>query len=122
MIDPAQGGGSLLDQGPYPSVWCMLALHHHPDNKDQDPQVVNSYQQVYARSGVDAMSHWIVEWKGLAQARCLTDMTASGMGEATAVVTCEEADLVIACEWRKPWAAYVCICRRKVTAEDIPSA
>lgn len=98
MIDPEQGGGSLLDQGPYPSVWCMLALHQHPDNKDKDPQVVSSYQRIYERSGVDAMSHWIVEWKGFAEARCLTDMTASGLSEATAVITCQEADLVIDCE------------------------
>lgn len=100
MIDPEQGGGSLLDQGPYPSVWAMLAIHQHPDNKDKHPKVVNSYQRVYNRSGVDAMSHWIVEWKDFAEARCLTDMTASGCGEATAIITCEEADLVIECEYK----------------------
>lgn len=100
MVDPKQGGGALLDMGPYPSVWAMLALHHHPDNKDKDPQVVNSYQQIYERSGVDLLSHWIVEWKGLAQCRCLTDMTTSGLNDATAVISCEKADLVIS---YPPW-------------------
>lgn len=95
MIDPKQGGGSLLDMGPYPSVWAMLALHQHPDNKDASPRVVSSYQRIYPRSGVDAMSHWIVDWKDFAQCRCLTDMTTSGYTDATAVIACEEGDLVI---------------------------
>lgn len=95
MIDPKQGGGSLLDMGPYPSVWAMLALHHHPDNKDRSPRVVTSYQKIYPRSGVDAMSHWIVDWKDFAQCRCLTDMTTSGYKNATAIISCEEGDLVI---------------------------
>lgn len=98
MIDPEQGGGSLLDQGPYPSVWAMLAMHHHPDNKDKDPRVVSSYQKIYERSGVDAASTWIVSWKGLGDAVCVTDMTTSGYDDACVVVSCEEADLVLSCE------------------------
>lgn len=99
MIDPEQGGGSLLDQGPYPSVWAMLAMHHHPDNKDKDPQVVSSYQRIYERSGVDSYSQWIVQWKGLGEAVCVTDMTASGYDDACVVISCEEADVVLSCEY-----------------------
>ncbi len=98
MVDPAQGGGSLLDQGPYPSVWAMLALHQHPDNTDADPRVVSSYQKIYKRSGVDAASTWVVSWQDFADATLFTDMTASGFDDACAVITCEEADVAIACE------------------------
>ncbi|TXT09023.1 hypothetical protein VHUM_02497 [Vanrija humicola] len=95
MIDPKLAGGSLLDQGPYPAVWAMLAFHHHPDNKDPDPKVVSSYQRIYERSGVDAASQWIVEWKGLGQATLVSDMTASGYNDASVVITCLEGDLVL---------------------------
>ncbi|CAK9781188.1 NAD(P)-binding protein [Cutaneotrichosporon oleaginosum] len=100
MVDPEQGGGSLLDQGPYPSVWAMLALHQHPDNTDSDPRVVASYQKVYERSGVDAASTWVVSWKDFADATLVTDMTASGFNDACAVITCEEADVALA---YPPW-------------------
>lgn len=99
MIDPEQGGGSLLDQGPYPSVWAMLALHQHPDNADKDPRVVSSYQKVYKRSGVDAASTWVVSWKDFADATLVTDMTASGYDDACVVISCEEADVALACEY-----------------------
>ncbi|KAL7422046.1 hypothetical protein Q5752_003819 [Cryptotrichosporon argae] len=95
MVDPALGGGSLLDMGPYPSVWAMLVLHQHPANTDRAPRVVASHQTLYARSGVDANSRWLVQWDGLAQAQLMTDMTTWGAKESTVVVSCEEADLVI---------------------------
>lgn len=98
MVDPEQGGGSLLDQGPYPSVWAMLVMHHHPDNKDKDPKVVSSYQKIYERSGVDAASQWIVSWKGFGDATLTTDMETTGFDDACVVVSCEQADLAIACE------------------------
>lgn len=100
MIDPEQGGGSLLDQGPYPSVWAMLAMHHHPDNKDKDPKVVSSYQKIYERSGVDVASQWIVQWKGLGDATLTTDMATTGFDDACAVISCEQADVAIA---YPPW-------------------
>lgn len=96
MIDPALGGGSLLDMGPYPSVWAMMLLHHHPDNKSRaPPKMLFSHQTIYERSGVDANSRWLLEWKGVGQAMCTTDMTAHGSREACVVVTCSEGDLII---------------------------
>lgn len=116
MIDPAVGGGSLLDQfvlllvktmmavltplpfrGPYPCVWAMLLVHQHPLNHDKTPKVVNSHQTTYRRSGVDLNSRWVVEWDGLLQADLKTDMDCPGLRDNTAVLQCEEGDLMIAC-------------------------
>ncbi|WRT65254.1 uncharacterized protein IL334_002197 [Kwoniella shivajii] len=95
FIDPALGGGSLLDMGPYPSVWAMLLVHRNPHNKDKNPKVVSSYQSIYKRSGVDLNSRWIVEWDGLCHGQLLTDLSSAGLQEATAVLQCSEGDLII---------------------------
>ncbi|OCF42821.1 hypothetical protein I317_03298 [Kwoniella heveanensis CBS 569] len=95
MLNPALGGGSLLDMGPYPSVWAMLLVQRNPHNHDQDPQVVFSHQTVYERTQVDLNSRWLVQWKDLCQGLLLSDLSASGQREATAVLQCEEGDLVI---------------------------
>ncbi|WWD00970.1 hypothetical protein V866_007908 [Kwoniella sp. B9012] len=95
MLDPALGGGSLLDMGPYPSVWAMLLVQRNPHNRDQDPQVLFSHQTLYERTQVDLNSRWLVQWKDLCQGLLLSDLSASGQREATAVLQCEEGDLVI---------------------------
>ncbi|KAK8846530.1 hypothetical protein IAR55_005616 [Kwoniella newhampshirensis] len=95
MLDPVLGGGALLDMGPYPSVWAMLLVHRNPYNKDTDPKVLTSYQTVYERTNVDLNSRWLVDWKGLCQGQLLTDLGSAGLREATAVLQCEEGDLII---------------------------
>lgn len=99
MLNPELGGGGLLDMGPYPSVWAMLLVHNSPYNTDTAPQVINSHQTVYDRTGVDLTSRWLVQWKGLCQGTLTTDLAAPGLREATAWVQCEEGDLVVECEW-----------------------
>lgn len=71
-------------------------------NKDQDPKVVSSHQTVYKRTNVDLNSRWIVEWKNFIQGTLMTDLDSAGLREATAVLQCEEGDLVIACEFTDP--------------------
>jgi len=107
LIDPSLAGGALLDLGPYPALWAMLILHRHPKNKGRLPELVNSYQRVYSRTGVDAASHWIVRWDGLAEAFLTVDMTMAGTKESCVVVSCEAADVVI--EWPpfKPYTFHI---------------
>ncbi|GFZ48048.1 hypothetical protein JCM24511_05796, partial [Saitozyma sp. JCM 24511] len=99
MIDPTLGGGSLLDLGPYPSVWAMLTLFQHPDNHRTPPNILFTHQTPYARSGVDLNSRWLLEFPGLGgvQALLTTDMGVTGGGERGAVIVCEEGDIAI--EW-----------------------
>nr|KIR47613.1 hypothetical protein I312_03381 [Cryptococcus bacillisporus CA1280] len=78
MINPALGGGSLLDMSAYPSVWAMLLVHRHPLNTDKDPKVLFTHQTIYPRSGVDINSRWLVEWKGLCQGMLMTDLGNAG--------------------------------------------
>ncbi|KAJ3517737.1 hypothetical protein NLJ89_g294 [Agrocybe chaxingu] len=37
ILDPALGGGALLDLGPYPLFWAILALYENPANNKTQP-------------------------------------------------------------------------------------
>ncbi|KAA1468817.1 NAD(P)-binding protein [Dentipellis sp. KUC8613] len=39
ILDPQLGGGALLDLGPYPLVWAIIALYEHPANNHTLPSV-----------------------------------------------------------------------------------
>ncbi|BEI93529.1 uncharacterized protein CcaverHIS019_0511570 [Cutaneotrichosporon cavernicola] len=103
FLDPALGGGSLLDMGPYPSVWAMLLLYQHPDNRSTAPKFVNSYQRIYRRTNVDERSRWLLDFENLeCEAQLMTDMTTHGLREATAVLQCQDGDLIIEFGPQKP--------------------
>ncbi|KAF5373180.1 hypothetical protein D9758_001637 [Tetrapyrgos nigripes] len=42
ILDPHLGGGALLDLGPYPLVWAIIALYEHPLNDLKTPTVTGS--------------------------------------------------------------------------------
>lgn len=79
----------------------MMTLFNHPQNKKTPPEVVFSHQTLYKRSNVDLNSRWLLEFPGLngVQALLTTDMATHGCGEMTALISCEHADLAIACEF-----------------------
>ncbi|KIR28466.1 hypothetical protein I309_02771 [Cryptococcus deuterogattii LA55] len=107
MVNPALGGGSLLDMSAYPSVWAMLLVHRHPLNTDKDPKVLFTHQTIYPRSGVDINSRWLVEWKGLCQGMLMTDLDNAGQKDSTAVLQCDEGDLVVAYPPYQPETFYI---------------
>ncbi|KAK0467237.1 uncharacterized protein EV420DRAFT_1507837 [Desarmillaria tabescens] len=53
ILDPALGGGALLDLGPYPLVWAIMALYEHHDNKLSVPSVSASMLKT-PLTGVDS--------------------------------------------------------------------
>ncbi|KAK0202798.1 hypothetical protein DFS33DRAFT_1342839 [Desarmillaria ectypa] len=53
ILDPALGGGALLDLGPYPLVWAIMVLYEHPDNKLSAPSVSSSMLKT-TLTGVDS--------------------------------------------------------------------
>lgn len=122
-LDPALGGGGLLDMGPYPSVWAMLLLYQHPDNHCTAPSVVNTYQKRYTKRGcnVDARSRWLLEFPALeCEAALMTDMTCDNLAQAAAVLQCEDADLVIESPPQKPSTFHVIHHNGKVETHHVP--
>ncbi|OCH93653.1 NAD(P)-binding protein [Obba rivulosa] len=60
MLDPHLGGGALLDLGPYPMFWAVLALYEHPSNKGARPTSVSASIVKTPITGVDSSTSWIV--------------------------------------------------------------
>ncbi|WWD16991.1 hypothetical protein CI109_101427 [Kwoniella shandongensis] len=108
MLDPALGGGALLDLGPYPLVWAMLILHHHPLNSSRSPpKILNSYQTLYPRTGVDSATRMLLEWEGVGQAALTADLTCHGYMDGVAVITFEEGDILIVAPPSKPQTFHI---------------
>ncbi|KAJ4474599.1 hypothetical protein C8J55DRAFT_433003 [Lentinula edodes] len=42
ILDPKLGGGALLDLGPYPLVWAIMALYEAPANGATNPTITGS--------------------------------------------------------------------------------
>ncbi|KAF9069752.1 hypothetical protein BDP27DRAFT_1324912 [Rhodocollybia butyracea] len=42
ILDPILGGGALLDLGPYPLVWAIMALYENPANGGTKPTITGS--------------------------------------------------------------------------------
>jgi len=58
MLDPHLG--ALLDLGPYPMFWAVLALYEHPSNKNARPTSVSASIVKTPITGVDSSTSWIV--------------------------------------------------------------
>ncbi|KAG2367451.1 hypothetical protein BDR07DRAFT_1469496 [Suillus spraguei] len=60
MLDPKLGGGAILDLGPYPLVWTILALYEHPANKSTKPSNIASTMYKTPITGVDCNTSYIL--------------------------------------------------------------
>ncbi|CCM00539.1 uncharacterized protein FIBRA_02573 [Fibroporia radiculosa] len=76
MLDPYLGGGALLDLGPYPMIWTVLALYEHPSNKKALPTSVSAAMVKTPLTGVDSSTSWTVNFTSTlrAQAICSCSM------------------------------------------------
>lgn len=62
MLDPMLGGGGLLDLGPYPLVWAIMALYEHPSNKHFRPSHITGSMIKTPLTGVDATTAYTVSF------------------------------------------------------------
>ncbi|KAG7575486.1 hypothetical protein FFLO_00305 [Filobasidium floriforme] len=96
MIAAELGGGGLLDLGPYPMVWVMMILHQNPGNKERaPPSSVKGHMRIYERTGVDASSTWIVDWKDVGTAVCTTSIETQMNLERCVTVQMEGGELTV---------------------------
>lgn len=81
LLDPYLGGGALLDLGPYPLLWAILALYEHPSNKNSRPSHVTGAMLRTPLTGVDRSTSFIVTFG-------TTSSSASNTLAAQAVLSC----------------------------------
>ncbi|KAG2366944.1 NAD(P)-binding protein [Suillus spraguei] len=60
ILDPALGGGALLDLGPYPLIWAILVLYEHPANRGAAPSNVSGTMLKTPLTGVDRNTSFTV--------------------------------------------------------------
>ncbi|KAH7914951.1 hypothetical protein BJ138DRAFT_241217 [Hygrophoropsis aurantiaca] len=60
MLDPNLGGGALLDLGPYPLIWTIVALYEHPTNKATKPSNITATMYKTPITGVDCNTSYTV--------------------------------------------------------------
>jgi len=71
MLDPRLGGGALLDLGPYPMIWAVVALYEHPSNKKALPTSVSASMVKTPITGVDSSTSWIVNFTSTLRAQAI---------------------------------------------------
>ncbi|KAF9499390.1 NAD(P)-binding protein [Pleurotus eryngii] len=59
ILDPSLGGGALLDLGPYPLVWAIIALYEHSANNHVRPAVSGAMLKTPI-TGVDASTAFVL--------------------------------------------------------------
>ncbi|KAJ4473606.1 hypothetical protein J3R30DRAFT_3296542 [Lentinula aciculospora] len=62
ILDPNLGGGALLDLGPYPLVWAIMALYENPANGATDPTITGSILKTPI-TGVDCNTSFTLNFK-----------------------------------------------------------
>ncbi|KAF8581454.1 NAD-binding protein [Ramaria rubella] len=72
LLAPELAGGALLDLGPYPLVWALLALYQNPDNAHTPPAVINGSMLKTPRTGVDVFTSWTLDFPKLGARANLT--------------------------------------------------
>ncbi|TFK98706.1 hypothetical protein BDV98DRAFT_552575 [Pterulicium gracile] len=65
IMNPLLAGGAILDLGPYPLVWAIVALFEHPSNADQSPTVTSSMIKT-PRTNVDSNTSFTLNFPKLA--------------------------------------------------------
>ncbi|OSX64297.1 hypothetical protein POSPLADRAFT_1065541 [Postia placenta MAD-698-R-SB12] len=71
MLDPRLGGGALLDLGPYPMIWTVLALYEHPSNQKAPPTSVSASMVKTPITGVDSSTSWTVNFTSTLRAQAI---------------------------------------------------
>ncbi|CAL1714739.1 unnamed protein product [Somion occarium] len=62
ILDPHLGGGALLDLGPYPMIWAVLALYEHPSNKRALPTGITGAMLKTPLKGVDSSTSFTLNF------------------------------------------------------------
>ncbi|KAJ6504897.1 NAD(P)-binding protein [Mycena vitilis] len=96
ILDPALGGGALLDLGPYPLVWAIMTLYENSLNELTMPSNISGSIVKTPLTGVDANTSFTLNFDKIpAQAvlSCSINLPAASPG---VTIRCEKGTILIA--------------------------
>jgi len=65
ILSPELGGGALLDLGPYPLVWAIIALYEHPENNSTPPAKITGTMLKTPLTNVDSSTVFVLNFETL---------------------------------------------------------
>jgi len=71
ILDPCLGGGALLDLGPYPMIWAILALYEHPSNASNAPSQISGSMLKTSLTGVDSSTSFTLNFSDTLEAQAI---------------------------------------------------
>ncbi|KAJ7067176.1 hypothetical protein C8F01DRAFT_1120532 [Mycena amicta] len=97
ILDPALGGGALLDLGPYPLVWAIMSLFENPRNESTAPSNIVGSIVKTPLTGVDANTSFTLNFDKIgAQAILSCSINTSTMSNPGATIRCEKGTIRVA--------------------------
>ncbi|KZV98797.1 NAD(P)-binding protein [Exidia glandulosa HHB12029] len=73
ILDPKLGGGALLDLGPYPLVWAIIALYERPQNNRSKPSKITGTMVKTDLTGVDSNTTFVLDFQNIGAQAILSD-------------------------------------------------
>ncbi|KAJ7695109.1 NAD(P)-binding protein [Mycena rosella] len=96
MLDPALGGGALLDLGPYPFVWAIMALYESPANESAPPSAISASILKTPRTGVDANTAFTLTFEKIAAQAVLSCSMNVRSTSPGVTIRCEKGTIRVA--------------------------
>ncbi|KAF7312549.1 hypothetical protein MIND_00268900 [Mycena indigotica] len=97
ILDPALGGGAILDLGPYPLVWAIMALYENPANELSSPSSITGSIVKTPITGVDANTSFTLNFDKIgAQAVLSCSINASTLTNPGVTIRCEKGTIRVA--------------------------
>ncbi|KAJ6624934.1 hypothetical protein B0H10DRAFT_2004896 [Mycena sp. CBHHK59/15] len=96
ILDPALGGGAILDLGPYPLVWAIMTLYEHPLNDQTPPSTISGTMLKTPLTGVDSNTSFTLSFSKIAAQAilsCSINLNASSPG---VTIRCEKGTIRVA--------------------------
>lgn len=96
ILDPALGGGALLDLGPYPLVWAIMALYESPPNESTPPSTISASILKTPLTDVDANTSFTLNFSKIAAQAvlsCSMNVPATSPG---VIIRCEKGIIRVA--------------------------
>ncbi|KAJ7113687.1 hypothetical protein C8R43DRAFT_1039705 [Mycena crocata] len=96
ILDPALGGGAILDLGPYPLVWAIMTLYENASNEFTAPSNISASILKTPLTGVDANTSFTLTFSKIAAQAILSCSINLAAASPGVTIRCEKGTISVA--------------------------